>query len=172
MPWPCASDAELTVDRLRYLVTYQPETGNFIRNVSTAPRAMAGTLAGDMDSKGYWRVRVDRKRYLAHRLAWFYVHGEWPAVEVDHRNGVTADNRLTNLRLATVEQNRRNTRTHKDNSAGFKGVSWSQNMKKWRSRIRVENAEMTLGYFDTRAEAHSAYEHAATAHFGEFARVT
>lgn len=170
MAWLCAQEGTLTVDRLRELVEYQPATGRFIRRVSTAPRALAGGIAGDMDSKGYWRVRVDKKRYLAHRLAWFYMTGVWPAFQVDHKNTIRTDNRWDNLRPATQVQNFQNMRVHKDNVSGLKGASWHKQNQKWRSRIWVDKKELLLGYFDTPEEAHEAYKTAAKTHFGEFAR--
>lgn len=143
MPFPKAKEGPLTQDRLRELLHYDPETGLFIRRVTTAARATAGTIAGDMDSKGYWRLRVDRKRYLAHRLAWFYVHGEWPE-EIDHINCKRTDNRLCNLRPATSGR--------------------------WRASIYVDGKSKWLGVYDTPEEANAAYSRAAIKYFGQFAR--
>lgn len=170
MPWAKAASAELTVGRLRELLTYDPETGVFTRRVSTAPRAMAGTVAGDVDSKGYWRLRVDGRRYLAHRLAWFYVHGEWPAEQIDHVNGVRTDNRLNNLRLADAFQNRHNCRCRWDSGSGLKGVSYRRANKKWRAQIYAYGKSVLIGYFPTPDAAHAAYAEAAKTFHGQFAR--
>ncbi len=167
---PVYPDRELTLDRLKYLVRYDPVTGDFTRLISTSGRAMAGTKCGDVDSKGYWRLRVDGRRYLAHRLAWFYMTGEWPNGEVDHENLKRIDNRWKNLRLADEFLNKRNTGAKKNNKVGFKGVSWHVCSKKWRSRIYLDGKEVNLGLFDTPEDANAAYMVAATARFGEFAR--
>lgn len=164
------SHEELTQDRLRFLVTYDPETGLFRRNVTTSARAMAGASCGDLDGKGYMRLRVDHKRYSAHRLAWMYVHGYWPPHEIDHINGIRTDNRICNLRLADTFTNKRNTPAYKNNKSGAKGVSWSATSKKWRARIRIDGREVGLGLHDTVESANAAYSAAAKANFGEFAR--
>ena len=164
------SDKPLTQERLKYLIAYDGKTGGFVRNVSTSPRAMAGNPCGDIDSKGYIRLRVDGKRYLGHRLAWLYAHGFWPPHEIDHINGDRTDNRIKNLRLADRFTNKRNTKAYKNNASGMKGVSWSVSSKRWRSRIRINKREVNLGLFDTPEEANAAYAAAAEKHFGEYAR--
>lgn len=164
------SELELTAERLRYLVTYDPDTGKFRRNVSTSPRALAGQECGYLDSKGYTRLRVDGKCYLAHRLAWLYMTGEWPKDEIDHKNRIRTDNRWENLREADAFTNKRNTPAYRNNASGFKGVSWHRDSKKWRSRIRIGGKEVNLGLYDTPQEANAAYEKAAVIHFGQYAR--
>ena len=171
MPWEKAPDGDLTHDRLTHLLRYDRLTGKFIRRVSTAPRALAGMEAGDIDGRGYRRLRIDRKRYLAHRVAWFYVTGKWPEKEIDHKNGDKLDNRWRNLREAEVCENRRNSRVHKDSVSGHKGVSLNSTSGKWRARIWVEGQEVSLGAFETPEQAAEAYASAAKRHFGEFARI-
>ena len=160
----------LTQERLKELVHYDPASGQFTRAVTTSPRAKAGDKCGDLDGKGYLRLRVDRVRYAAHRLAWFYMTGDWPPNEVDHVNRNRADNKWSNLRLADTFTNKRNTPAYRNNKTGLKGVSWHACSRKWRSRIRVDGKEMGLGLYATPQEAHAAYESAAKSLFGEFAR--
>lgn len=169
MPWQASSDRDLTVERLRELLDYNKNTGMFTRRVSTSPRAMQGMIAGDVDAKGYWRLRVNGKRYLAHRLAFFYVNGVWPVHEVDHINCVRTDNRWENLREATPQQNKHNTKCHADSKTGIKGVDISSSGK-WRARIRIDGKEKHLGNFHSVAEAVSAYRQAAIVNRGKYAR--
>lgn len=90
----------------------------------------------------------------------------------DHKDpNNTLDNRLSNLRIATPKQNTHNVRMHKDNKSGLKGVSWSTAMNRWGAHIYLNGKQTSLGYFVDKFEAHQAYCKAATAYFGEFARV-
>jgi hypothetical protein len=101
---------------------------------------------------------------MAHRLAWFYVTGEWP-VEIDHRDRQRGNNVFSNLRSATSSLNKANTVPR--GSLGFKGVY--RNYKGFSARICVEGTTHYLGIFRTVAEAASVYQAAAEKHFGEFA---
>src|ERR1700723_1528017 len=119
---------DLTAHQLVALVVYETDTGFFRwRNGKMAVR-IAGTPSGRM---GYRRIHLFGKSYLAHRLAWLYVHGEWPILCIDHVNGVADDNRIANLRQATNGQNRANSRCNKNNQSGLKGVS--RRGDKWQS---------------------------------------
>jgi hypothetical protein len=112
---------------------------------------------------------IDGKRYLAHRLAWLYTHGAWPHKLLDHRNRVTGDNRIDNLREATGSQNKANQLTNTNNTSGFKGVYWSKQNAKWQAGIRHQGKQKHLGCFNTKEDAHTAYCTAATQLKGEFA---
>ena len=163
--------AVLTQARLRELLTYDPETGLFIRNIGrSGPGARAGNVAGCDNGAGYIRIYVDGAPYKAHRLAWFYVHGEWPE-EIDHKNGVRCDNRLVNLRPVTRAQNNKNNGRYRTNTTGLKGVTLYKPNGKWRAQIQSDGAKIALGYFDTPEQAFAAYADAARRLHGEYARV-
>lgn len=87
----------------------------------------------------------------------------------DHKNLDTLDNQRSNLRLCTQAENCRNQRRQKNNTSGFKGVSYSDHMSQWRARISLNEKTTHLGYFDTPELAHSAYVEAAKQMHGEFA---
>jgi hypothetical protein len=94
-----------------------------------------------------------------------------PNVEViDHANGNGLDNRRSNLRSATWQQNASNKRgLAKNNRSGYRGVSWFPKYQKWRAAIRVNRKFMHLGLFDNPLDAAIAFDRAAIEHFGQFA---
>jgi hypothetical protein len=151
---------ELTADRLRELVHYDPQTGEFTW-VKKRRRCSVGKRAGCTMKNGYRTIRVDDTLYLAHRLAWLYVTGDWPTDQIDHINGVRNDNRFENLRKATNLQNAHN-RKYTRNKSGFQGVR--KENSKWLAEIKVDYKPVRLGLFNTPEEAHAAYCEAKKRH--------
>lgn len=143
-------------ERLLHLLAYEPDTGLFRWRLSRACRGSAGQVAGSTNRAGYVEISVDERKYLAHRLAWLFVHGEHPSLELDHLNGIRNDNRIANLRLATRTVNNQNrTRPQATNRLGFLGVS--PDRARFRAQIQVAGKKLHVGTFDTPEEAHSAY---------------
>lgn len=160
----------LTARRLRELLLYDPRTGHFAwRECPTHPEKI-GQQAGWREPKGYWRVCIEGRNYQAHRLAWLWMTGKWPAAQVDHRDLDKANNRWSNLRLATNGQNQANTPKRRRNTSGIKGVYWHKRRGKWQAAIMVSGRLKSLGYRNTKEEAAALYAAAANQHFGEFAR--
>jgi hypothetical protein len=157
----------LTIDQLHEVLDYNPETGIFIRKCHRG----VGGKAGSHDTNGYLGIRVNVTRYLAHRLAWFYVHGSWPANDIDHINGVKDDNRIANLREATATQNMRNIDAPKHNTSGIKGVCYDKRNSKWMAYIVVNGKFKNLGRYANLEDAGKAYENYSLSTFGEFTRL-
>jgi hypothetical protein len=151
---------ELSVERVRELLNYDPETGVFTWRVRRAGPAKAGSRAGSRNSNGYIKIAVDGQTYAAHRLAIFYTTGTWPAADVDHRNGARDDNRLDELRGGTRSFNMQNQRAARsNNSTGLLGVNrHGAGGNRFRARIRAPDGKLlSLGTFDTAEAAHAAY---------------
>ena len=148
----------LTQTRLRELFDYSPDTGILVRRKSQG-RAKAEIAVGCL-SQGYYRVRVDDKLYLLHRLIWLYVHGELPEF-IDHINRIPTDNRIANLRPVTKKQNQENREKQRNNKSGFKGVNWDTNRKKWFACIQHHGKTIALGRYDDLSLADKAYKDAA-----------
>jgi hypothetical protein len=146
----------LTAERLRELLHYDPETGVFTR-IARVRGTRPGAVAGSMTSKGYRQVRIDGRQYQAHRLAWLYMTGEWPADQIDHRDGDPANNRFDNLRAATHAENQQNRAPPKNSTSGLIGASWQQRSRRWVAQIDAGGRQVYLGLFDTPEEAHAAY---------------
>lgn len=163
--------ADLTQARLRELLNYNPETGDFVWLKTASAKATKGSVAGCLyHPRNYRIIRVDQVRYPAHRLVWLYVHGRWPSNEIDHINANPSDNRLANLREATVTQNKQNTGPHKDAQSGLKGMWYRRERSRWVAQIVVGGELKRLGSFRDKLAAARAYDEAARKYFGEFAR--
>lgn len=107
---------------------------------------------------------------MLHRIAWYMATGIDPIdFELDHANGDKTDNRISNLRRATRADNNRNQPKQKNNTSGYKGVSWNKTYSKWVAYIGVDWKRQHLGYFDTLEDAHTAYKEAANRLHGSFA---
>lgn len=116
----------------------------------------------------FYAGRRDGKTFLSlHRAILKAEKG----VMVDHINGDTLDNRISNLRLCNNTQNQRNQKLNKANSSGYKGVSWHKTNKRWMARIKISGKLKYLGYFEFVEDAAKAYDVAAKEHFGEFANL-
>lgn len=148
---------DLTQERLKELLSYDPETGVFVWVKRTGNQYTIGMVAGCLHWKGYLRIQIDRKKYFAHRLAWLYITGVFPPNETDHINRNRADNRFVNLREVTGSQNQHNSNKSLSNTSGFKGVSYHTHSKKWHAYIKLNHARKHLGYFSTPEEASAAY---------------
>lgn len=147
--------AIISAARLRELLDYDPETGIFRWRVDRGS-VRAGKIAGTPNGRGYLLIRVDGRLRRANRLAWLYVTGEHPSGEVDHENGVKHDNWFGNLRDVPLKVNRQNIRkAHITNASGVLGVSELRGRHK--AQLWVDGVNLHLGFFDTEAEAHSAY---------------
>lgn len=159
----------LTAKRVRDLLNYDPATGIFTWRVTRTGYASVGSTAGSMQKSGYFRIKIDGKPQYLHRLAWLHVHGSWPENYIDHINGITADNRIRNLREASKAENLRNRPALSSNTSGKKGVSWHKGSSKWQSRISIDGRRVHLGYYAAVDDAYAAYWKAAQELHGEFA---
>jgi hypothetical protein len=163
----------LTAARVRELLLYNPDTGVFTWRVRQG-RVHAGEVAGTAREHycGHRRIiQVDRKVYHASRLAWLWMTGDWPSLQIDHVNLDGLDNRWSNLREATQAQNQANRRRVSTNTSGFKGVSWNNFHRRWHAQTSTNGRHVYLGHYDTPEAAHAAYAHFAETKFGAFARV-
>jgi hypothetical protein len=164
---------DLTADCVRSILDYDPETGIFrwkwregLRKSDNTRRAEK--VAGSLTSNGYIALRINRQDYQAHRLVWLYVHGVWPADQIDHINGDRADNRIANLREATNQENARNADLRKTNSTGVVGVYWDKRHQKYYAGIIVNDKSIYLGLFSTLEEAAIVRAAAEIKYFGGF----
>ena len=165
---------ELTAEIARELLTYNPDTGKlfwkersakYFKNFKMSRKSWNTQWAGKEALTAITRrksgqiARLDgyvfNKNYHTHRIAWLIYYGEWPKNQIDHINQDPTDNRIENLRDVTYAENNKNRTLQNNNTTGYSGVSFYKHKryKKYRARIRINNIEKHLGYYDTVEEA-------------------
>lgn len=144
----------ITQERLKNLLSYNSENGEFKWVRPTSNRVRVGQIAGAVNSTdAYVRIMIDGKIYSAHRLAWLYVNGSHPFYEIDHIDGDHGNNRITNLREATRKQNQENTRLQKNNKSGHRGVVWDSTNNKWKAYVNHTRVHNHIGLFTSLEKA-------------------
>jgi hypothetical protein len=137
----------LTQSRLKEILCYSQETGEFVWIKSPCKRIANGSIAGMVDKDGYIIIGIDYRIYRAHRLVFLYLYGEMPIEGIDHENRNKADNRKSNLRIASNSVNQRNTKLPKNNTSGHIGVSFSRGRGKYSAYGMLERKKYNLGTF-------------------------
>ncbi len=141
-----------TLAEFKRYVSYDPETGEFVR----VDGSRAGCKHTDLSGKTYLRIMINGKRYRSHRLAWLFITGEMPENQIDHINGDGTDNRACNLRAVTQLENSKNQRLARNNTTGLSGVTWHSQVSKWLVRIGDNNKRKYLGLYETLLDAAAA----------------
>ena len=154
-------EALITQELLKERLHYDKDTGVFTWTDSKLnSNKMRGKKAGTLSKVGYVSIglTIETKTHLysAHRLAWFYVYGEFPKLQLDHINHDRLDNRISNLREVTNKENQRNVSMRKDNTSGYSGVWFNKVRKKYQAGIRVNYRRIHLGCFEKIEDAAKA----------------
>lgn len=156
---------------IRDALDYNPLTGVLTWR-ETRCNVVRGQRAGCLKKDGYLYLGLLGQKYLAHRIAWVHFHGTPPVDQIDHRNGITTDNRIENLREACDKLNQQNLQgPTRRNTSGYLGVYPSG--KKWRALIQLNGVNHHLGSFATPVEAYHVYLAAKRKHhpYGEIAKL-
>lgn len=164
---------QVSVERLRQVLTYNPVNGDLIWKHRGNPQwdaRYAGTRAGALRRDLYVTVSVDNVNLAAHRIAWALQHGRWPEHFVDHIDGLPCENSGDDIRAATPSQNSANSRVRRTNILGVKGVHYDAARKRYCAQLMVNGKKRNLGRFKTLAPAKRAYAEGAKEAFGAFAK--
>ena len=129
----------LTLERLRELFSYDPETGVFTRLITTSRKSLAGdeTRGTYMASSRRRSIYIDGRNYYSYRLAWVHFYGVWPKNLIDHINGNSDDNRIINLRDVDSSINLQNRNQKSGNQSGFLGVHYDKERKTYCAQIEL-----------------------------------
>ena len=159
----------MTKELLQELFYY--ENGFLFNKVKRSSNAMPNTKAGTHPNNvDYRRVSISNKIYLEHRIIWIYFNGLIPkGMFIDHINQNKKDNSIENLRLCTQSENQYNRGAYKNNTSGFKGVSFNKALNKYSAQMRINDVKKHLGYFDSAELAKQAYDNMAIDIQGQFA---
>ena len=141
---------------VKEILKYCPETGLFTWRIRPTNTIRVGDEAGTAHNRGYKTITINKKKYLAHRLAWLYFYGSLPSKSIDHINGIRTDNRIKNLRQVTHSENLQNQRRPRKSNP-YLGVTKRPDNKKWVAYITVNGLQKNLGSFENAEEAHEAY---------------
>lgn len=158
----------ITQEYLKSILNYDPLTG-ILTWVNSSRGGWNGKEAGT-PCIGYLRITINKKNYLAHRLAWLYIYGKFPDGILDHIDGDKTNNRINNLREATFSQNVMNQSITSRNSSGAKNVHWCNLTKKWRGTFCIKRKCYTVGFFENIEDAIAAVAAKRLELHGEFAR--
>lgn len=158
-----ATQNSISAERVREILRYDIDTGVFRwaenrgRKENGWVKVHEGDVCGHRSrTRGYIQIRVDFKKYYAHRLAWLFVYGEFPPGVIDHINGDTSDNRIANLRCVTQQENIKNMHVFR-NKHGYPGVVFHKKSQTYHATIKVNKCPISLGYFKTAEDAGMAY---------------
>jgi hypothetical protein len=150
------ADCTLTQEYLKSILRYDPETGLFTW-AKKIPHSKSIAQAGGLCSQKYWRIKINKRSYKAHRLAWLYVYGAMPDGQIDHINGIRSDNRMVNLRQAQASDNALNRTLVAKSTSGMLGVTYRKTSHTYVARLQVNGKRITIGYYDCPQKALQAY---------------
>ena len=152
---------------------YNPETGECWRAFQNSVWKLLLPA-----KNGYTRLWAGNRLYKLHRIiAEVFLNAGKPLTpqqDVDHiqpADGSHAQDRLSNLRIASRSQNLMNQTIRSNNTSGYKGVSWQKTVNQWKAQIVSCGRHKYLGLFATPEAAALAYDKAAKELHGEFAQL-
>jgi hypothetical protein len=143
-------------ETVKKLFHYDAESGMLLWRYGNGRNVKPWQEVKAKNGHGYYTAKIHGKSYLAHRLAWLYVHGTFPEQDIDHKNRIRNDNRLRNLRAVSRTDNCQNISLPSHNKSGHIGVSWFKNHDCWTVYVKVNKKNKWLGYYKNLNDAIAA----------------
>jgi hypothetical protein len=138
---------------IRDVLNYDAETGIIYYDEGVHGKKK-GTIAGSFN-QGYVKIKLARRHFMGHRIAWFLYYGNWPKSVLDHINGNRSDNRISNLRETTVRGNNQNRQEHRNGKVS--GVCFRKQGHTWEACIWIDGRKKYLGRYGKKENAIEAY---------------
>lgn len=168
------SKRDVTQEQVLAHFIYDAPTGRLLYRNTKGYKQTTGKSAGTIDPCGYRRIHFGQHQFMAGHVVWMYHKGQWPSVTVDHTNGIRSDDRIENIREATLVENTRNRTPWRTGISGFKGVkaqAKGMGRVRYQARIKTSDGPRHLGTYDSPEEAARVYDAAAMCFHGEFAKL-
>ena len=160
------ADQIITQEYLREIFDYKDGELYWKKRISI--RITVGKKAGSFDKRDRIFVRINKKLIALHRVIFAYHFGFFPKL-IDHIDQNPLNNRIENLRPATVSQNACNSKIPSNNTSGIKGVYWHKKAKKWHARLKFEKKLVAHKLFDKLKDAEVYIKKMREIYHGEFA---
>lgn len=160
---------EISQEELKRVVSYDPDTGEF-RWLKSGKPGLNGFIAGTKRPDGYSQICIKQELYLAHRLAWVYIHGVWPKQKIDHIDRDRGNTRIKNLREVTDSENGRNTIDNKERQSSTIRVCWNEHKNNWEILVNFGSGKRIVWSFDSEEEAIQACQNTIPTLFHKPAR--
>jgi hypothetical protein len=136
---------------------YDPDTGLFWWRKPKLGRSLFEPAGCSKKSHQYGRIKIKENIYIMHRIAWFLYYKQDPGpLQIDHIDRDKKNNKISNLRLVTNQQNCFNVGTRSNSTSGVTGVCWHKNKKKWQAYGQLSRSQQYLGTFDSKDDAIAA----------------
>jgi hypothetical protein len=167
---PITAELRNTFNRLLYI---DPGSASGLCWKVARGKVKPGAIAGTLRSDGYWQICIDRRLFANHRIIWSIGNKQDPeGLQIDHIDGNSVNNSLSNLRIATIQENQWNrVNLACNNTSGFQGVDWIKHQRKWRARIKINSKDISLGAFKSIEEAVAARREGELKYYGEFSPI-
>ena len=147
---------------------FEYRDGELYWKVAKARNLKIGDKAGCKRKDGRAVVKINNKLMMVYRIIFAMHHGYFPKY-IDHIDSNPQNDKIENLREATLSENAYNRVRGTNNASGIKNVSWNTRRKKWRVVIEVDKQSIEIGHYEDIEFASLVAEEARNKYHGSYA---